>query len=133
LRLLLDEQLSPEIARQLRARGNDVHAAVERDDLVSLADRDLFERMAAEHRAIVTNDVVDFVQLFNEALAAGRGHYGLLLTDDRSMPRSRQTIGLFVDVLGAFLASHPADDALRNQLRWLTPSGAARRDRRTAW
>jgi predicted nuclease of predicted toxin-antitoxin system len=119
LRLLLDEQLSPEIARQLRSRGHDVSAVGERSELVSLGDRELFARMVAERRGIVTNNVSDYVRLFNEAIAAGEEHYGLLLTDDRSMPRTRKAIGLFVRALDEFLRAHPAEDALRNLLHWL--------------
>lgn len=119
MRLLLDEQLSPEIARQLRRRRHDVAAVTERSELVALSDRELFFRMAQERRAIVTNNAADYVPLFNEAIAAGREHYGLLLTDDRSMPRSKKTIGLFVRVLAELLDAHPAEDALRSQLRWL--------------
>ena len=119
MRLLLDEHLSPEIARQLRSRGHDVEAAVERPELVALPDHELFARMAAERRAILTNNVPDYIRLFNEALAGGQEHYGLVLIDDRSMPRSRNTIGLFVRVLHDFLEASPAEDALRNQLRWL--------------
>jgi hypothetical protein len=119
LRLLLDEHFSPEIARQLRSRRHDVQAVVERPELLSLPDHELFSRMAAERRAILTNDVPDYLRLFNQALGAGEDSYGLLLTDDRSMPRARHAIGLFVRVLDEFLAAHPADDALRNQVRWL--------------
>lgn len=119
MRLLLDEHFSTEIARQLGSRRHDVDAVVERPELVSLPDHELYARMAAERRAILTNNVADYLQLFNEALSAGEDSYGLLLTDDRSMPRARNTIGLFVRVLDEFLDAHPAEDALRNQLRWL--------------
>ena len=119
MRLLLDEHLSPEIARQLRARRHDVQAVAERPDLVSLPDHELFARMAAERRAILTNNVPDYVALFNAALRQGEEHYGLLLVDDRSMPRARNTIGLFVRVLDELLQAHPAEDTLRSQLRWL--------------
>ena len=120
MRLLLDQHLSPEIARLLRSRRHDVGAVAERPELRSLPDRELFARMAAERRAIVTNNVVDYLQLFNAALAAGEISYGPLLTDDRSMPRAKNTIGLFVRVLDEFLHVHRAEDALRNQLRWLS-------------
>lgn len=119
MRLLLDEHLSPEIARQLRSRRHDVDAVAERPELLSLPDHELFARMAAERRAILTNNVPDYVRLFNEALAAGEDSYGLLLIDDRSMPRAKNTIGLFVRVVDDFLDAHRAEDALRNQLRWL--------------
>ena len=119
MRLLLDEHLSPQIARRLRSRGHDVQAVVERPELVSLPDRELFARMVAERRAILANNVLDYVKLFNEWLGGGDEHYGLLLFDDRSVPRSRNTIGLFVRVLDELLDAHPAEGALRNQLRWL--------------
>jgi len=119
LRLLLDEQLSPKIAEQLRRRGHDVVAVTERGDLISLLDRPLVEQMLSEGRAIVTNDAADHTRLFAEMLESGRGHYGLLFTDDRSMPRTKAGIGLFVRVLDAVLSENPADDALRNQLFWL--------------
>lgn len=120
MRLMLDELYSPEIARQLRARGREVAAVAERPELVSLSDRELFDRMPAERRAIVTNNVVDYLELFRDAAAAAQEHFGLLLTDDRSMPRAKETIGLFVRVLDVFLGEHPGEDALRNQVRWLS-------------
>lgn len=119
MRLLLDEHLSPEIARQLRSRGHDVEAVVERTELVSLPDHELSARMAAEQRAILTNDIPDYVKLFGEALRRGEEHYGLLLVDERRMPRSRNTIGLYVRVLDELLEGNSAEDALRNQIRWL--------------
>ncbi len=67
----------------------------------------------------MTNVAVDYIRLFNEAIAAGREHYGLLLTDDRSMPRNKKAIGLYVRVLAAVLDANPAEDVLRDQLRWL--------------
>ena len=75
--------------------------------------------MAAENRAIVTNNVVDFVPLLQRAVSAGIDHAGLLFTDDRSMPRTRSAIGRYVTVLDALLKEHSGDEALRNQLRWL--------------
>ena len=115
----MDEMYSPAIARQLRRRKHDVLAVVERDDLASQSDREVFTRMASERRAIVTNDGADYIPLFNEALAAGQDHFGLLPTDDRSLPRTRGGIGKLVRVLHTFLREHPAEDALRNRLWWL--------------
>jgi Domain of unknown function (DUF5615) len=59
----LDEHYSPEIARQLRTRGQDVMAVAERPDLVGLGDDELLARMAQEQRAIMTNNVKDFMPL----------------------------------------------------------------------
>ncbi len=119
MRLLLDEHYSPEIARQLRKRGHDGVAVGERLELVELADSELLERMAGEGRAVLTENAVDFVVLAEQAALAGQDHAGILLTSPRRMPRRKDTIGLFVRTLDAFLEKHPAKDAVQNQLLWL--------------
>jgi hypothetical protein len=58
--LLLDEHYSEVIAEQLRHRGHDVVAVTEYWDVVGLADVELFLLMAAERRAIVTENWSDF-------------------------------------------------------------------------
>jgi predicted nuclease of predicted toxin-antitoxin system len=120
MRLLLDEHFSPVIARRLRARGHDVAAVAERADLVGLGDEELFRRMAQEERAIMTNNVKDFVPLANRAAVNGEDHYGLVLTSDKSMPRHLDAIGHVVDAVHEFLGSHQAKESCRNQVRWLS-------------
>lgn len=120
MRLLLDEHYSPEIARRLRARGHDVAAVAERADLVGLADEELFRRMAQEERAIMTNNVKDFVPLANRAAVNGEDHYGLVLTSDKSMPRRLDEIGHIVEALDEFLRLHKTKESCRNQVRWLS-------------
>jgi predicted nuclease of predicted toxin-antitoxin system len=121
VRLLLDEHYSPQIARQLRSRGHDVAAVAERADLVGLADDELLRRMARERRAIVTNNVKDFIPLATRvALEAGE-HYGLLLTSDRATPRRLDAIGRLVEALDGFLRRHQGEDSYRNQVQWLSP------------
>jgi hypothetical protein len=121
VRLLLDEHYSPEIARRLRARQHDVAAAAERADLVGLTDEELFRRMALEERAIMTNNVKDFIPLASRAVLDGEGHFGLLLTSDKSMPRRLDAIGRVVESLDEFLSRHQAKESCRNQIQWLSP------------
>lgn len=109
---------SPEIAAQLRRRGHNVVHATELD-LAGTSDAEVFAAMAAEGRAIVTNNADDYTLLFSRAAGEGLEHSGVFLTSDRSMPRSRAGIGLFVRVLEDVLEGSPSDDAYRNQLRWL--------------
>jgi hypothetical protein len=120
--LLLDEHYSPEIARRLRARGLVGVGGAERADLVGLSDQELLRRMAQERRAIMTNNVKDFVPLTSRALLEGSDHYGLLLTSDKSMPRRNDAIGRVVDALDAFLQCHQTEDRCRNQVQWLSAS-----------
>jgi Domain of unknown function (DUF5615) len=118
LRVLLDEHYSPRIAQQLRRRGHDVVSVSEHADLIGLSDFDLLRLAAAEKRAIVTENVADFVELTRQFAAREEDHYGVIFTSSR-FPRSRATIGVFVRQLGRFLRAHPDEDALINQLHWL--------------
>jgi hypothetical protein len=119
LRLLLDEHYSREIAEQLRDRGHDAVAVKERADLIAIGDAELFTLMAAERRAILTENVGDFMPLVQGAAAAGEAHFGVVFTSHGSMPRSKAAIGLYVRVLDKFLAARRAEDALLNQTSWL--------------
>jgi predicted nuclease of predicted toxin-antitoxin system len=121
VKLLLDEMISPKIARELRGRGDfDVQAIKgDRPDLEAVADREIVRRIAAEQRTLVTNDVLDFQLIHNQMLAAGEGHNGLIFTSDSTVPRNKASISLWVKTLEKVLTEHPADDALKNRIRHL--------------
>ena len=57
MKLLLDEMLSPAIARELRARGHDVESVAGQPDRESLSDPQVLGLARAEHRAVVTNNL----------------------------------------------------------------------------
>ena len=110
MKLLLDEHLSPEIARQLRERGHDVVAVGERTDLRGRPDRVHFASLPDEQRAIVTRDLGDFRPLLAEALRRGSVTYGLVCVPAR-FPLNRDGIGRLVAALDALLKTRPAVDA----------------------
>lgn len=110
MKLLLDEHLSPEIARQLRERGHDVIAVGERTDLRGRPDRVHFASLPDERRAIVTRDLGDFRPLLAEALRRGSSTYGLLCVPAR-FPLNRDGIGRLVAALDGLLRAHPEVDA----------------------
>lgn len=122
MRLLLDQHYSPTIAQLLRERGHDVVSAEEEPALRDRADRELWTFAIAERRAVLTEDVSDFAALVREWLLADERHFGVILTAPRSMPRGRGTIGVFVEALDSFLRDRPADDALADQVAWLSPA-----------
>jgi predicted nuclease of predicted toxin-antitoxin system len=111
VRLLLDAHYSPKVAEQLTARGHDAVAAAADTTLRRLPDRELFAYAVAERRALVTNDVADFIPLAQQAAAAGEHHCGLVLTSDRSLPRSKRGIGRLVRALDG-LGDVPGDSVL---------------------
>jgi hypothetical protein len=119
VRLLLDEHFSPQIARQLRDRQQDVVAARDQVELHGLFDADLLAHATRERRALVTENVADFAELHRAAIISGRLHFGLIFTSPRRFPRTTRAIGRLVAALDALLVSQQAEDALVNQTWWL--------------
>jgi predicted nuclease of predicted toxin-antitoxin system len=117
VRLLLDEMIPPQVAQGLREAGCDVQAIKrDRNDLLGSADLELVRQMAVEQRAIVTNDVEDFQAIHDQFLAAGLEHHGMIFTFDATMPRTKDAIGKWVQVLAELLTEHTDVDSLRNQI-----------------
>lgn len=111
VRLLLDEHLSPEIARRLRELGHDVIAVGERTDLKGRSDRVHFAAQHDQRRAIVTRDLADFRPLLEAALRGGASTYGLVCVSHR-FSLNRAQVGRIVRALEVLLTAHPADDAV---------------------
>jgi predicted nuclease of predicted toxin-antitoxin system len=110
LKLLLDEHLSPEIARQLRERGHDVIAVGEHAGLRGRPDRVHFAFLPAEQRAIVTRDLADFRPLLAEQVRRGGKTFGLVCVP-RRFPLNRDGIGRLVRALDSLLLANPGVDA----------------------
>jgi predicted nuclease of predicted toxin-antitoxin system len=118
LKLLLDAMFAPEIARQLRQRGHDVVAAKEQARLADRGDPELFAAAQAEQRALVTENVEDFIDIDRRYRHQGRAHYGLVLTSGRRFRRTRAAIGQLVVSLDALLRAEP-ESAATSLVHWL--------------
>lgn len=126
MKLLLDEHYSPIIAEKLRDRGHDVISVNERPDLIGRDDHHVCVTMMGEQRAILTENWADFNDQIRLAAQTGSTHFGVLFTSPRSMPRGRETIGLYVRVLDDFLKRHEPLDALADNYAWLPDRQPAR-------
>jgi hypothetical protein len=118
VRAILDEHLSPQIARLLRKAGHDVEAVAEREDLVGCSDRVVFEAACREGRAVVTNNIKDFRPLAAEFLAQGKTHSGLVLLPS-ARTRSRASIAAMAGAIERVLRDNP--DGLNAGERWIGP------------
>jgi len=119
LKLLLDEMLSPAIARALRARGHDVEAVKEHPDWEGLADPDLVALARRERRAIVTTNLRDFRMLHVERVTPGAaGHAGLVFVSTTRQLNSA-AIGPLVAALEAKLAEYPGEQDLADAETWI--------------
>ena len=117
MKLLLDEMYARAVAEQLRARGHDVVAVTEVDERRGQPDPEIFAWAQAEERAVVTDNVADYMPIHGEHVGAGRPHHGLVLTHDKRFPRGQPaTTGRLVTALDQLLA-HPPQTA--SFLRWL--------------
>ena len=78
MKVYLDENLSPAIAVLLRQHGIDASSAHEAGN-PQLDDRAQLVWATREGRAIVTANVVDFIELAHEAIATNTEHAGIVL------------------------------------------------------
>jgi len=78
VKVYLDEDLAPAVAQRLRRRGIDATSAQEAGN-AQLDDRAQLAYATREGRAIVTANVVDFIELARDAVAANTEHAGIIL------------------------------------------------------
>ena len=122
MRLLLDEMISATVADLLRDRGHDVVAVQDPDleHLRGIDDCELLDHAARQHRAVVTDNIPDFVRCHQRRLDRNRPHLGLLLFTNDTFPRHRHDafVGQVLAALEQQLNAHPDDDD-SGWIRWL--------------
>jgi Domain of unknown function (DUF5615) len=124
VKALLDEQLSVEIARELRRRGHDVEAVTERPDLLRAPDERLMEVAMQEDRAVITNNLRHFRPIAAQRLAQGKQHAGLILLP-WSRARNRAATGALADAIEAVMRANP--EGIAGAERWIAPLSVAKR------
>lgn len=118
MKLALDHHYPRAIAEQLRAAEHDVVAAIERD-WHREQDEPLLGLCASEGRALVTNNVGDFTVIARRWAVSGQQHAGLIFTSDASLPRTRDAIGKYVELLDDLLRQNTGDAGFTDRVHWL--------------
>jgi predicted nuclease of predicted toxin-antitoxin system len=122
VKLLLDEMYPASVAIGLRKRGHDVIAVQEDENLSESDDASLFRIAQDMERAVVTENVKDFLPLDAMTNGAGRAHYGLIFTTNRSFPRHhRRFIGAITTALADYLERQRGRTAAASVVHWLRP------------
>jgi uncharacterized protein DUF5615 len=122
VKLLLDEMYPARLARGLRERGADAEGVDERDPLRGLADEELLVVAAREGRALVSENVADFMRLYGEWGPAGRRHAGIVIALSSRFSRTPAGYEVLVDSLVELSAQHPEDEALADAVHFLVRS-----------
>ncbi len=105
------------IVEQLRMRGHDVVAVVERLDLAGKSDDDIFMAAQREQRVLVTDNEDDFCPIVDVELSMGHTHVGIILTTHRRY--SRHNSGIIGRMVTALVKLLDEDEDLSNRQHWL--------------
>lgn len=119
MELLLDEMYPARLAGALRERGTDAEGVDERNSLRGLADEELLVVAAREGRALVSENVADFMRLYGEWGAAGRRHAGIVIALSSRFSRTPAGYEVLVDSLVELCAKRPGRDALADAVHFL--------------
>jgi hypothetical protein len=119
VKLLLDEMLTPAIARELRSRGHDVQAVAGHPEREAMSDAAVLALAGAERRAVVTNNLRDFRPLHHDAITpGGTGHFGMVFVPS-SYRRTNADTGKIIAALEAIVVRYPGDQDLADGEIWL--------------
>lgn len=120
MKLLLDEMYPSALAQALRNSGIDAVAVDEHEPFRGLSDEELLSRAVGDARAIVTENVSDFMRLAGEWAGAGREHLGIIVALSSRFERSPAGYDALVASLADLCSTRPADDALRDGVYFLS-------------
>lgn len=118
MKLLLDEMYPARLARALREQSIDAEGVDERSPLRGLADEELLVVAAREGRALVSENVADFMRLYGEWGASGRRHPGIVIALS-SLLADPAGYEALVDALVELCEKHAGAEGLSDAVHFL--------------
>ena len=107
MKLLLDEMHAPSVAVDLTGEAFDIVAVAAQPELRGMADDELLAYGATERRALVTENVADFMPLATQSAGEHEPHAGLIFTNPKRFDRATLAYpGNLITSLREFL-THP--------------------------
>jgi hypothetical protein len=108
VKALLDEMHAPSIVDSLNDPSFDVIAVAADPGLRCMSDEDLLTYATTHERALVTENVADFMPLATQWAGAGEAHAGLIFTSPRRFNRATLAYpGNLIAALREFLTDPP--------------------------
>jgi len=117
VKILLDAQLSPDIADLLVKRGYDADPVLSRPDIAdNTPDEGVIESAHREQRAVVTNNIKDYRPIAAQRIAGRKGHSGLILVP-ANRPRNKAAAKSLADGIERIMQANPT--GLADSERWI--------------
>ena len=111
VKLLLDEMHAPGVAVQLTSESFDVVAVAAQPGLRGMSDEELLAYASTEQRALVTENVADFMPLATQWAGEHKPHSGLIFTNPKRFNRATLSCpGNLITSLCEFLTDPPVTE-----------------------
>jgi predicted nuclease of predicted toxin-antitoxin system len=108
IRLYLDEDVHPDLADALRQRGFDCQCAAEAG-MLTKSDEEQLDYATSQGRCLLSFNVADFVLLARQRSHAGRGHSGIVVTNQVSRHALGQLLHRVLHLLNTYTADEMRD------------------------
>jgi hypothetical protein len=100
VKLHVDADITPKLARALRGRGYDVLAAQEAGN-ADAPDSEQMAFAAAQSRALLTCNAGDFTTIFEDTWYAGRAHSGVIVSEQLELGEMIRRVARLLDTVDA--------------------------------
>lgn len=114
MKLYLDENIDPKVAKALREKGFDVISTYD-IKANGRPDDEQLKIAIKERMAIVTYNLKDYILLAKEYISKGKSHYGIILVSNKSIPQG--VPGILVNALESLLIKK--NESLENEIVYL--------------